>query len=152
MELTKTSGLVSQSVRQSVPGVDTTEWEGGTDGLTDQPTRLREFHMLYGTKNILTDLITTSSSVQDSTRDWKTASEMSSSSWTTVPMESRSMSELPSSWLRPVKPMAEAREDPKDFKDPKIPDCFSWSFILVVVVVMLLVTLWLRLSSYTVAS
>ena len=35
-------------------GVDTVLGQGGdilTDILTDQPTRLREFHMLYGTKN-----------------------------------------------------------------------------------------------------
>ena len=36
----------------SVSGVDTRGGHtyGRTDGLTDQPTRLREFHMLYGTK------------------------------------------------------------------------------------------------------
>ena len=30
------------------------EGGGQTYGQTDQPTRLREFHMLYGTKNIST--------------------------------------------------------------------------------------------------
>ena len=36
-------------------GVDTVLGQGGdgrTDILSDQPTRLQEFHMLYGTKNL----------------------------------------------------------------------------------------------------
>ena len=54
---------VSMSVCMSPPlsqhSVDTrgrgTYWltDGHTDWLTDQPTRLREFHMLYGTKNVI---------------------------------------------------------------------------------------------------
>ena len=51
---------VSTPCQHRVNTVSTLCWEEGgdihtdihTDGLSDQPTRVQEFHMLYGTKNV----------------------------------------------------------------------------------------------------